>query len=413
MGFNSTIGNVVNNMARLIDIQIVRPSKMEAQNEDLNYLCRHYFHNVKHIKTNYDYQNIKKKVLSYLDRLRVSKKSMEFLYSASQSTPCVYGAAYAFMIMSLFGQLKALAPDQKNKWRQYFDSFQCEDGLFRDDRINNGSYETCDWWGARHLALHLIMVYKAINAKPRYPFHFLNRYKRESAIRKWLDNLDWDYLNKPNDVDNHIMNIGTLLQFSRDTFSDHEAGSAVESLKKDLLKRIDPDTGLWAKSKDLESPENLSRAIQFAYHLIPLFLFDWNYPFKSHCIVEYALKTQSYLGGYSANLYSTACEDIDSIYLLVQFGQELQYRQKVTHSLKRALPWILANMNEDGGFVFQRNIAFSYGHPIMSSNKNESALFPTWFRVLNLAFIDRFLGYQNFTINRCPGLEFINLKKTT
>ena len=409
MDIKSKIGHGINRIAGLMDLQIIKRSKIMSQNEDLMELCGYYFHNINNIETSYNYQTIKTKVLSYLETLRVSKKSMEFLYSSSQSIPCVYGSVYAVMIMSLFGEIKSLTTDEKSKWKRYFDSFQCEDGLFRDERIANESYEICDWWGARHIALHMIMVYNAINAKPKYPFHFLNYYKKESAIRNWLDNLDWDYLDKPNDVDNHIMNIGTLLQFSRDVFSDQRAGSAVESLKKELLKRIDPDTGLWAESKDLEDRASLSRAVQFAYHLIPLFLFDLDYFFNTQSIVEYALKTQNSLGGYSPNLYSTACEDIDSIYLLIQFSQQFEHRQTIVHSIQKSLPWILANMNEDGGFVFQRNTAFTYGHKIMSSNKNESALFPTWFRVLSLAFIDRFSGFQNYNINHCPGLEFINI----
>jgi hypothetical protein len=68
-------------------------------------------------------------------------------------------------------------------------------------------------------------------------------------------------------------------------------------------------------------------------------------------------------------------------------------------------------MNEDGGFVFERDKPFQYGHKLMSSKANESAMFPTWFRVLSLAYLsqvidDPSLAKIDWNFIDCPGYQF-------
>ena len=71
----------------------------------------------------------------------------------------------------------------------------------------------------------------------------------------------------------------------------------------------------------------------------------------------------------------------------------------------------MANQNPDGGYVFMRDVGFSYGHGLMSSGKNVSAMFPTWFRTLSLAYLgkalpDSLAGEFNWAFGNCPGLQF-------
>lgn len=86
---------------------------------------------------------------------------------------------------------------------------------------------------------------------------------------------------------------------------------------------------------------------------------------------------------------------------------------KVQDALMWALPWILTNMNEDGGFVFRRLESFKYGHEKMYSKAEESAMFPTWFRTLSLAYIgkvlpDSMVGKFDWQILKCPGHQLWN-----
>jgi hypothetical protein len=107
-------------------------------------------------------------------------------------------------------------------------------------------------------------------------------------------------------------------------------------------------------------------------------------------------------------LNTSACEDIDAVFILVKLSQLTDYRKDDVHkALQKAFVWILANQNHDGGFVFSRNEPFIYGHELLSSKKNESHLFATWFRTLSIAYLaDYFHLKTNFNIGRCPGMQF-------
>jgi hypothetical protein len=93
-------------------------------------------------------------------------------------------------------------------------------------------------------------------------------------------------------------------------------------------------------------------------------------------------------------------------------AQETDYRrEEILAALRRALPWILSNQNADGGYVFMRGTAFSYGHELMTSGVDISAMFPTWFRTLSLAVIaqalpDSEIGALRWRFCECPGMQF-------
>ena len=175
-----------------------------------------------------------------------------------------------------------------------------------------------------------------------------------------------------------------------------------------MQKNINPETGLLGPS-DLNDPDILSRQVQFSYHLFPMFYYDgWENPYKEK-VIDHVLKTQNRLGGYGVALNTSACEDIDSIELLVRLSKQTDYRKAdVEISIKRALPWVLSNMNKDGGYYFRKNQGFFYGHEQMSSGENESNMFATWFRTLSLAYVWKYFNpnTDGYNMNQCPGLEF-------
>ena len=118
-------------------------------------------------------------------------------------------------------------------------------------------------------------------------------------------------------------------------------------------------------------------------------------------ILKLTLKTQNKFGGYGEKLNSSACEDIDSVDLLIHLSVDDNI--EVKQSLKKALVWILSNQNRDGGFVFRRNELIWYGHDIMTAQKNESQLFATSFRSLSiLKIIKRLKVKNNYIINKTP-----------
>lgn len=144
--------------------------------------------------------------------------------------------------------------------------------------------------------------------------------------------------------------------------------------------------------------------IQFAYHLFRLFFYDHETIPNAEKIIDITLSSQKKYGGFGEKQNSSACEDIDAIDILVYLSRQSNYRKDdITKALRHAFVFILSNQNDDGGFVFRRDEPFWYGSDIMSSKKNESALFPTWFRTLSLAYICDYLGIGDYNIIKCPG----------
>ena len=333
----------------------------------------------------------------------------EYRYSAQCSRPTLYASAYSCMIFSLLGKLDQISEAERLAWAAYFDSFQNEDdGLFYDQTIKNEIYADTDWWGARHLALHLISAYTALGRTPRYPFRFLQRYYEIDQLGAWLDGSDWTAsIGLRDDVDNKIMNIGCLLQYQRDTWKDTKAAKAVSYLQGYLKDRINSETGMWG-SWNIDNRHHRSRMVQFAYHLFPLFLYDrqsLDYPEK---IIDLALKTQNSFGGFGVDANSSACEDIDSIDILCRFAASAPGRRaEIDEALRKAMSWVLCNQVDDGGFVFRLYEPFTYGHREMSSGRDQGAIFPTWFRLLSLAYLARYFDHNElFKVNVCPGYEF-------
>ncbi len=357
------------------------------------------------------FQDSTQKIIEFLKQQKVSGKDFEYCYSVKTKQPTLYASAYACMTLSLLGQLDSLRTEQKLGWIEYFNGFQSQaDGLFYDPVVDSELFRKADWWGARHLALHMISAYTDLGSRPRHPFRFLTEYYDQTRLKNWLDQVDWSgAISHEYDIDNQIMNIGCLLQYQRDTWKDEQAGKMVACIQKYLLEKIDPETGMWC-GYDIQNPDQLSRMVQFAYHLFPLFFYDHvslPYPDK---VVQFVLRTQNAFGGFGVAPNSSACEDIDSIDILIRLSPSVpDHKEEVDAALKKAIPWILCNQVDDGGFVFRLNEPLVYGHSEMSSERNQGAMFPTWFRTLTLAYLMNHFGSTLFNLSECPGYEYLRL----
>ena len=152
-----------------------------------------------------------------------------------------------------------------------------------------------------------------------------------------------------------------------------------------------------------------SRAIQFLYHLIPIFIYDKNIDsFDFEKICNLTLSTQNSYGGYSPKVNSSACEDIDSIFLLLFLVDKCNFelQQKILDSIEKAFEWIMINQVDDGGFVFKLDESFTYGHKNMFSARNTGSMFASWFRILSIAFIYNKLSptdCRKFSLIYSPG----------
>jgi len=237
----------------------------------------------------------------------------------------------------------------------------------------------------------------------------LEGYYDPDVMRDWLDQYDWSRASiGKDDPDNKIMNIGCLLQYQRDAWNDDKAGIAVENLKAYLRKKLNSEIGMWGGFSP-EDKYQRSHMVQFAYHLFSIFFYDGDFDFDANRIVRIVLRTQNRFGGFGVPPNSSACEDIDSIDLLIRFHPfvSADLQKQIEAVLEKAFSWVMLNQVEDAGFVFRLNEEFIYGHHEMSSAPGEGAMLATWFRTLSILYLVRFLGTSSgFKLTRCPGYEF-------
>lgn len=353
--------------------------------------------------------DLRTKTLDYLDSMKITEGTVgRYRYASSQHEPVLYASVYAALTRHLYDDLNKLTDEERAEWADYICSFQCDDGLFRDSAVANEIAEIEDWWGWRHMTLHVTMALSVLGATVRFPFGFLEPFQDPGFLTSWLKSRDWDQ--RPDFVSNEVQNIGALLQYSRDFHHNELAGPAVDCLLEWLDSTQNPETGLWVGSCD--TPELLSRGVQTGYHLWLLFFYDDRRVRHVQRIIDNLLATQNKLGGFGVVPNSSACEDIDSIDPLARLSLMADYRrQEIQAALQKSFRWVLANVNEDGGFVFRRDQSFVYGHENMSSGVNESAMFPTWFRALSLAYISQALDLPGWPADawhwvRCPGYQF-------
>lgn len=356
----------------------------------------------------FDYKIFKKSALSYMHSMRLSP--FEYAYSASAAVPTLYASIYSCMLQGLLGELSKCDAIFNKSWIEYIDSFQSGDGYFRDPAIQGEEFEgTGNWgdgWGIRHLAAHAIIAYARLNGRPKHPFYFLEPYYGENYLSQWLD--AFDFSQNVWASSNYIMNLCTLLQFSRDYMQDRQADKAVQQILAWLRLRQSSKTGMW-HTYSLDDYKRLSDAIRGAYHFYPLLVYE-NQPVEyRERTMDWILKSQNSWGAFEDEKQpSGACEDIDAIEPLIRFTMQTGYRKTdVDLCIKRALVWVLANLNDDGGFVFMLETPHEYGcHPATSSKLGESNLFATWFRTLCLAYMVKYLGIPNqFDIGHFPGYE--------
>jgi hypothetical protein len=356
-----------------------------------------------------NFPDLRKRTLNFIESMRLGDDLIgRYGYCSSQKYPLLYNSICAALIRHLYGDLHSLCKSEKEEWCEYINSYQCDDGLFRDPLIENDIAETCDWWGWRHMTLHVAMALSVLGGVVAKPFKFLKPYLNPDYLISWLESRNWR--KEPANVSNEVQNIGTFLQYARDFHNDEKAGMAVSCLFDWLDKKQDPQNGSWGYFPN--TAVGLSNCVQTGYHLWCLYFYDQRPIDYLEKVVDCALATQNKYGGFGVPLNSSACEDIDSIDPLVRISFLTDYRHEdIVVASKRALRWVLFNMNEDGSFVFRRIEPVRLGHARMSSGSDEGTMFHTWFRTLSLAYLGKGLPETGLTdllwsFVKTPGHQF-------
>ena len=353
-----------------------------------------------------DFDKLDSRISSFLHERKIGESLIDgFGYSRDSKSPTLYSLVYAILTLSLLGELEDSISGNRLDLIAKLDSYQDESGIFAES-ITREANET-DWWGARHLSLHVVSAYEALSATPRKSFEFLEVWEGSKGVDKLLRDVDWsnpDILN--GDFDNKVMNIAGLLQYKRDKMKSESAAETLSILKKQLSLGVNPETGLFGMFKP-DNSEMLSRMVQFTYHIYNPFWFDRAHiPFAENLVLN-VLKTQNFLGGFGPKLNTSACEDIDSIDLLARLTCQVpSLKKEISSSLDKALNWVVTNQVEDGGFVFRRFESYRYGHDVLKSEVEAGSMFATWFRLLSIAMITEAKGLKRYNFVDCPGYQF-------
>ena len=241
------------------------------------------------------------------------------------------------------------------------------------------------------------------------PFGILQSFKSKTFIESWFKDL---YITQypSNELNAHLpLYVVTLLQYARDYQGAVWADSAIRKVISLLDAQIDPKTGCWCTG---DGQKNLiNEGVKIAYHFWIFYFYDKLPIMHLEQAIDSLLSTQNRFGGFDYSLNSSACDDIDSIAPLCRMTILTNYKKEVIRiALQKAVPWILCNMNDDGGFVFKRGQSFQYGHAKMYSCVDESNMFATWFRTLSLAYIGKCLpdswpGGFDWHLTKIPGLQ--------
>ena len=354
------------------------------------------------------FQEIRANTLAYIESNHKQAINVGAYSYKNDGPPILYASCYAALTRHLYNDLAEVSGLSRHEWIRYIQGFQTDDGLFRDPVINIQLAEEVDWWGWRHLTLHALMALTSLGAVAERPFTIIEPFKKKGFVSDWMSSRRWHV--DPASVSNEIQNYATLLQYARDFQQENWCGDALHEMYEWLDKTQDPKTGLWGTRYD--DSVLLSNGVQTGYHLWLLYFYDRRPIQYVDRIIDSCLKTQNLYGGFGVPLNSSACEDIDSIDPLIRLSLVTDYRKtEIMAALKRTLPWILVNMNLDGGWVFRRYEAFQYGHPNMLVEREESAMFPTWFRTLTLAnlaqyLIDSYMPYYDWRFFDGPGHQF-------
>ena len=345
--------------------------------------------------TNFSLTKLYDEVTSYIKKRNV--QGVAFSFSDSCKAETLYSSCYACLTLGLLNHLDLY---DKEEWIRYFNSFQANNGLFYDPiTIKKSEYNEGDGWGARHLLVHLLIAYERLGSIPLKPLLFLKEYATPDKMISWLNSLNMKniYL-----TSNKIMNIICSMQYARDRMNE-PYNDSINAAEEWLRSRFNSNFGLWIDG-ETKKKKDINDAVRGSYHLFPIFSYDHIKIDNTQNTVQTILRTQNMIGGFDTCFASSACFDIDAIDPLVRFGLD---DKQVIYALQKAFKWVMANKNDDGGFVFQRNASFAYGgESTLSSKANESNIFATWFRLLSIVFILEKLKIQHKSkLLNAPGYE--------
>ena len=296
----------------------------------------------------------------------------------------LYGTCYAWMGLYYLGQDVS---GSKDTIESLIRSCQIgENGFFEGPELRGFVAHTGTKHDYQHLQLHLacsavLPVVQQLGISIE-PIHGAHEFCSLVRLENWQSGIDWKHAWFEG---NNILFVGQLLVYLRDVEKHPGAAEALKLWFDWLDRTADPVTGLWGTNGFCSPME----AVYGGYHQLLVYYHE-NHPLpNAHGLVDTVLALQHDDGGFNPDGNGGACEDVDSVDILVNCYKRIDYRRaEIRHALRRCLKHILSTQNPDGGFPYNRNQKQSHmGIPATEASPNVSCTFPTWFRIHTLALI--------------------------
>ena len=293
----------------------------------------------------------------------------------------LYGTCYANLALKYLG----IDVQVKDELKNFLISAQDNDsGLMIGPELIGFIADPGVMHDREHLIMHLTCAalpfcqdHSIILPKPILAAH---RYVDQDFMSQWMKEIDWK---RAWFEGNNILFIGQLMAYLRDVEKYPGAEGALDRWFDWLDDEVDLKTGLWGTNGYCSHAE----AVYGGYHQLLVYWHE-NRPIPNpEGLVDTVMGLNHLDGGFNPNGNAGACEDVDSVDILVNCYKRYDYRRAdIRCALRRCVDHILDTQNSDGGFPYSRNIPQSHmGIPGTDAEPNVSCTFPTWFRIHTLA----------------------------
>jgi hypothetical protein len=317
----------------------------------------------------------------FLNSLRAMEDGL--FRSTIDGPPTLYGTCYAMFGLFYLGQQVPVDDRMRSRLAN------CQDpntGWLIGPEFNGFTTPTNVMHSREFLELHstsaALPFFTEFGLPLPYPMTAAKRFCDPSYLADWIRTVDW---RRAWFEGNRVMFVGQFLVYLRDVEKFAPAKRALEQWFDWLDRSVDLRTGLWGTNGFCDAKE----AVYGGYHQLLVYYHESHSLPNLRGMVDTVLSLQHRDGGFNPHGNAGACEDVDSVDILVNSYKRCDYRRAdIRLALRRCLKHILGTQNDDGGFPYARGITQSHmGIPGTQANPNASCTFPTWFRIHTLALI--------------------------
>jgi 2-polyprenyl-3-methyl-5-hydroxy-6-metoxy-1,4-benzoquinol methylase len=322
-------------------------------------------------------RGIEYKVRSFLGQ--ISSESVG-ARSKPDGETTLYGSVYRYQAEAFLGYAPQVSTDLVQFLKEQQD---IKTGLLVGPELRNFQPDPKVLHDIEHLQLHSTVTalpfYQENDIKLR-PINAAHVFCDLDRLKEWCEARDWKNAWFEG---NNILFVGQLLVYLRDFEKFPGAQAALDQWFDWLESEIDPQTSLWGTNGHCSPAE----AVYGGYHQLLVYWHEGRNIKNPKGLVDTVLGLQHHDGGFNPQGNAGACEDVDSVDILVNCYKRWDYRrEEIRCALWRCVDHILATQNANGGFPYNRNMQQTHMHiPGTDAEPNESCAFPTWFRVHTFA----------------------------